>query len=467
MTLAVKHIDALKALLGPKGHKTNPDDVAPHLHEWRDRWQGHTPLLAMPGDTAQVGDLVRYCAEHKIAITPQGGNTGLVGAQIPQGEILLLTSRLNKVRSLDASNATMTVEAGVTLASARAAAADAGLLFPLSLASEGSATMGGVLSTNAGGMEVLRYGNARDLALGLEVVTPRGEMLDDLKGLRKDNSGYDLKQVFIGAEGTLGVITAAVVKLYPPPPFRLTAWCALQTVDDAIALLAHLRHRYGDAISKFELVPQIGVDYALKNVPGNRAPLSPSAPWHVLLELGLFAPPGGDHTLEQVLASALQNGRITDAAIAQSDTQAMQFVRMRESLSAAQKGEGLALKHDISVPVSAIAKFIETASAEVQSLMPASRIFAFGHVGDGNVHFDVLQPLQTKAHAFETCAPHITKAVYTTVLALGGSISAEHGIGVLKRTELRHQKSKVQMQAMRAIKTAFDPDNIMNPRVLF
>ncbi len=467
MTLPAHHLDQIKTLLGPKGWKERDDDLIPYLREWRDRWTGQTPLLALPQSTEQCAKLVAYCAAHQIAITPQGGNTGLVGAQIPKGEVLISTQRLNRVRELDAQNATLTVEAGITLSMAKRAAQKAGLLFPLSIASQDSASIGGVLSTNAGGMEVLRYGTARDLCLGLEVITPRGEVLSTLKGLRKDNSGYDLKQLFIGAEGTLGIITAAILKLHPVPPIRRTIWCTLDTVKDAIALLAFLRAHYGDALGKFELVSQIAVDYAIKNIPNTRSPLPGSSPWHVLAEFGFFTAPAGKTELETVLGEAMQSGLISDAAIAQSDSQAEDFLRLRESLSAAQKGEGAALKHDISVPVSAMADFIDTASKAAERLAPDCRVFAFGHVGDGNVHFNILQPRTMSREAFMALAPTITAMIYEHTLALGGSISAEHGIGIMKKAPLRTQKTDVEMAMMRAIKIALDPDNIMNPRVLF
>ncbi len=467
MSIAAEHIDALKAILGPGGWKQDADDLAPFLSEWRDRWSGKTPLLALPGSTRQTAQLVRYCARHKIAITPQGGNTGLVGAQIPQGEILLSTARLCQIRALNTDNATLTLDAGVTLADARAAAQNAGFIFPLSLASEGSATIGGILSTNAGGMEVLRYGTARDLALGLEVITPQGDVLSALKGLRKDNTGYDLKQLYIGAEGSLGVITGAVLKLFPIPPIRLSAWCALDTVQEAIALLDFLRQHYGDALCKFELMADICICTALRNIPQTRAPLGTPSPWHVLLDFGFFNAPKGEDALETVLEDAMKKGLISDAVIAQSDTQAQDFLKLRETLSAAQKGEGLAIKHDISVPLSAIADFPRKATKAAEQFAPNCRVFAFGHVGDGNLHFNILQPVQMSQEAFAKRAPQITAAIYDCVHALGGSISAEHGIGIMKKTELAAQKGDVQMGLMRAIKIALDPDNIMNPRVLF
>lgn len=466
MTMAPHHIDAIKSILGPKGWKQGQEDLAPFMHEWRDRWHGHTPLVALPGDTETVAKLVTYCAQNRIAITPQGGNTGLVGGQIPQGELLLSTRRLSRIRALNVRNSTLTLEAGVTLAQARDAAHEAGLLLPISLASEGSATIGGILSTNAGGMEVLRYGTVRDLTLGLEVVTANGEVLSTLKGLRKDNTGYDLKQLFIGAEGTLGIVSAAVLKLFPLPPVRQSAWCALDSVDDAITLLGMARQHTGNALSKFELIPHIGVEYAIKNVPGNRATLDHPGPWYVLLELEFFKQGTGTDTLEALLDTAMQSGLVKNAVIAQSDTQAAQFLRLRESLSAAQKGEGLALKYDVSVPVSAMSHFIDEASTEVERIAPDCRIFAFGHVGDGNVHFDIVQPRAMAPETFSQKNDSITRAVYARVLALGGSISAEHGIGILKKSELCDQKSAVEMRLMRSIKSALDPDNIMNPRVL-
>ena len=465
MTLSASQIDALKALAGPGGWLDDAGSLAPHLHEWRDRWQGRTPLLLRPQSTQHTAELVRYCAGQGIAITPQGGNTGLVGGQIPQGEVLLSTARLNRIRALDKANATLTLEAGATLAAARAAAAEAGLALPLSLASEGSATIGGVLSTNAGGMEVLRHGSARALCLGLEAVTARGEVWSALSGLRKDNSGYDLKQLFIGAEGTLGVITAAVLRLVPAPDARQSAWCALPDAKSAIALLSFLRARCGDMVSRFELIPQTGIELALKNVPGNRAPLDAAFPWHVLAELDLFGTPGP--VLEEALADALHEGLISDAVLAQSAAQAADFLRLRESLSAAQKGEGAPLKHDISVPVSAVARFIGEASAAARALAPRCRILAFGHVGDGNVHFDILPASPRPEDAFGAAGAQITDAVQACALSLGGSISAEHGIGIMKKRALLAQKSPLEMDMMRAIKAALDPHNIMNPRVLF
>ncbi len=467
MSISRDHLASIKTILGVQGWKEDANDLLPYLTEWRDRWQGKTPLLALPKNTETTAQLVRFCARNHIPITTQGGNTGLVGGQMPQGELLVSTRRLNHIRSLDSNNATMTLEAGVTLAQARDTAQEAGLLLPLSLASEGSATIGGILSTNAGGMEVLRYGNARDLTLGLEVVTADGQVWHALKGLRKDNTGYDLKQVFIGAEGTLGIITAAVLKLFPAPLVRQSAWCGLSCVEDAIALLALMREKTGDALTKFELIPQIGVDYAVKNVPGNQAPLAKPTPWQVLIEFGFFDQQHINDMLEALLNKAMKQGLVQDAVIAQSLHQAEAFLRLRESLSAAQKSEGLTLKHDISVPASKIARFIHEASQEAVRIIPSCRVFAFGHVGDGNVHFNILQPIGMNPDAFKQQGARITKAVYDQVDALGGSISAEHGIGVLKKSELCTQKSDVEMQMMRAVKSALDPDNIMNPRVLF
>ncbi len=467
MSINDEHLADIKSILGSKGWKEDADELLPYLHEWRDRWQGQTPLLALPDSTKKTSELVSFCARHSIKITPQGGNTGLVGGQIPQGELLLSTKCLSRIHTLDVENATLTLEAGVTLAEARAAAREAGLLFPLSLASEGTATIGGVLSTNAGGMEVLRYGNTRDLTLGLEVVTATGDVWSALNGLRKDNTGYDLKHLFIGAEGTLGIITAAVLKLFPEPPIRKSAWCGLTSVKDAILLLALMRAKTGNALSKFELIPQIGVDYTVKNVPGNQAPLAKPSPWQIFVEFGFFDQTQADGLVEAVLSEAMEQGLVEDAVIAQSHTQAEAFLRLRESLSAAQKNEGAALKHDISVPVSSLARFIDEASGEAIRIVPNCRVFAFGHVGDGNVHFNILQPPGMDPDEFTRQGARLTQAVYDRVSALGGSVSAEHGIGILKKPELLTQKSDVEMQLMRAVKTALDPDNIMNPRVLF
>ncbi len=460
------HIEALKTMLGPKGWYEDAQDTAPFLHEWRDRWVGQTPLVIMPESAAQTEKIIQYCAAHTIGITPQGGNTGLVGGQIPMGEILLSTRRMNAIRAIDEGNASLIAEAGATLAAVRAAADEAGFLFPLSLASEGSATIGGILSTNAGGMEVVRYGNARALCLGLEAVNAQGQVWDGLSALRKDNRGYDLKQLFIGGEGTLGVITAASLKLFAKPAARETAWCALPSPHAAITLLEFMTQKCGDAVSTFELVPQIGIDCALRNIPGNRAPLAGPSPWHVLMELSFAQASGGRQVMESALGKALEDGLISDAALAQSQTQRESFFRLRESLSAAQKGEGVSIKHDIAVPISAIDNFIEEASAAVQKIVPGCRVFAFGHIGDGNVHFNVLSPKGAELNAFKERADAITEAVFECVLDLRGSFSAEHGIGVARIDALQKYKTAPEIAMMRAVKSALDPVGIMNPRVM-
>jgi FAD/FMN-containing dehydrogenase len=360
-------LDALKQMLGPGGYIDDPADMAPYLTEWRDRWHGDTPLVARPRDTYQVADVVAHCARNGLKLVPQGGHTGLCGGAMPRpgaGEIVLSLGRLNRVRGVDPQGYIMTVEAGCTLAAAQQAAADADRLFPLSLASEGSAQIGGVLSTNAGGNAVLRYGNARDLVLGLEVVLADGRIWNGLKALRKDNTGYDLKQLFLGSEGTLGIITAAVLKLFPAARQQETALAAVPDVAEAVALLSLAREASGDRVSGFELIPRIGLEFVVDHMPGNRDPLSAPSPWYALIDLTTAAA-GSDlrAAMETLLERALEAGLVTDAAVAQSKSQRGDLWKLREDLSESQKYEGGSIKHDISVPIARIPEFIATASA--------------------------------------------------------------------------------------------------------
>jgi FAD/FMN-containing dehydrogenase len=460
-------ISRLKAVLGDGGWSQDPDRLAPKLVEWRDRWSGTTPLLALPRSTAEVAAIVGVCAESGTAITPQGGNTGLVGGQIPDGEILLSLERMRTVREVNVDDDVLIVEAGLTLAEAHDAAAAVGRRFPLSLASEGSCTIGGLISTNAGGVAVLRYGTMRQLVLGLEAVLPNGEVWNGLKRLRKDNTGYDLKQLLIGAEGTLGVVTAAALKLFPVLASRAVAIAGIASPGDAVALLARAKEVSGGAIESFELIAALGMDLAIRHIPGARAPLESRPPWYVLIEIASGEAGAAEAAMERLLAAAMEAGLVSDAAIAQTETQAKAFWALRENQSAAQKSEGAAWKHDIAVPVSRIAEFLATAGETLQARWPGVRIDAFGHVGDGNIHYDVLAAPGGDAPAHNARRDEASHLVHDIVMSLGGSISAEHGLGTMKTAEALAYKSPVEVAAQRAVRAALDPQRIMNPRVLF
>lgn len=460
-------LDALKAALGDGGWTDDPALIAPSLTEWRGRWTGHTPLMLTPRSTEEVARAVLTCAEHRVAITPQGGGTGLVGGQIPYGEVLLSLKKMRAVRDVTPLDDAMTVEAGLTLLEAQQAAADAGRFFPLSLAAEGSATIGGVLSTNAGGVAVLRYGMMRDLVLGIEAVMPDGRVFNGLKRLRKDNTGYDLKQLLIGAEGTLGVVTAATLKLFPILRDRATAMVGLASPRDAIELLARAKAETGGGVEAFELMKRLGLELALKHIPDTREPLATTPPWTVLIEAASAEAGGASAALERLLATAFDDGLITDAALAQSDAQRAAMWKLREEQSAALKPEGGGWKHDVSVPVSRIADFLGDADAALQRFHPGVRISVFGHVGDGNLHYDVLRPESEDPAAFIARWEDGSRIVHDIVARFDGSISAEHGLGRLKTDEARRYKSEVEVQMMRAVRQALDPRRIMNPGVLF
>jgi FAD/FMN-containing dehydrogenase len=460
-------IARLKAALGEGGWSEDPERLAPKLVEWRDRWRGTTPLLALPANTAAVAAVIGLCAEAGVAVTPQGGNTGLVGGQIPQGEILLSTERLRAVRDVDRLDDVMVVEAGLTLAAAHEAASGVGRRFPLDLASEGSATIGGLVSTNAGGTAVLRYGTMRGLVLGLEAVLPNGEVWNGLRRLRKDNTGYDLKQMLIGAEGTLGVVTAAALRLSPVLTSRAVAMVAVETPAAAVALLVRAKDAAGGEVEAFELISRLGVELAVRHLPGLRDPLAVPSPWVVLIEIASARPGAAEAALESLLASALEEGLIIDAAVAQSGEQAKALWALREGQSAAQKPEGPAWKHDVSAPISAIARFLEEASDALRRRWPGVRVDAFGHLGDGNIHFDILAPPGGDHAAHAAARDEAARLVHDLVAALGGSISAEHGLGTMKTAEAMRYKSPVEIAALRALRAALDPRRIMNPRVLF
>ena len=460
-------IARLKTVLGPDGWSDDPARLAPKLVEWRDRWSGTTPLLVLPSSTAQVAAVVSICAAAGAAITPQGGNTGLVGGQIPQGEILISLEKMNAVRDLDALDDVVVAEAGVTLAAVHAAALAANRIFPLSVASEGSATVGGLISTNAGGTQVLRYGTMRAQVLGLEAVLPNGEVWNGLKRLRKDNTGYDLKQLLIGAEGTLGVVTAAALKLQPVLASRAVAFGGLKTPRDAIRLLAEAKQVTGGALEAFELISRRGMDLVIKNIPGQREPLAGRHAWYVLIETASGEPGAAEAAMERLMAGALECGLIEDAVVAQTEGQAKALWALRENQSAAQKPEGAAWKHDVSVPVSRIDDFITEATAAIEARWPGVRITAFGHVGDGNVHYDVLAAPGGDQALHAARRDEGAHLVHEIIVAMGGSISAEHGLGSMKTAEALTYKSPVEVAALRAIRAALDPGRIMNPRVLF
>lgn len=460
-------LDALKAALGPGGWTDDPSDIAPWLTEWRARWTGHTPLMLTPRSTDEVARAVAVCAEHGVVITPQGGDTGLVGGRIPYGEVLLSTRRLRAVRDVTPLDDAMTVEAEVTLLEAQQAAAAAGRVFPLSLAAEGTATIGGVISTNAGGVAVLRYGMMRDLVLGIEAVMPDGRVLNGLKRLRKDNTGYDLKQLLIGAEGTLGVVTAATLKLFPIQRSRATAMVGLADARDAIELLARAKAETGGGVEAFELMRRLGMEFVLRHIPDTREPLETAPPWYVLIETASGEPGGAETALERLLASAFEDGLITDAAVAQNDAQRAAMWKLREEQSAAQKPEGGGWKHDVSVPISRIADFLDETETALKRFHPGCRISAFGHVGDGNLHYDVLRPPGEDSVAFLARWEDGSRLVHDIVARYDGSISAEHGLGRLKTEEARRYKSDVEIEMMRAVRGALDPKRIMNPGVLF
>lgn len=469
MTISVPAdvLSRLKAVLGEGGWSQDPERLAPKLLEWRDRWKGTTPFLALPKTTADVSAIVGVCHEAGVPITTQGGNTGLVGGQIPQGEILLSTERLSTIRDVDAFDDVIVAEAGVTLAAVHEAALKVRRRFPMGLASEGTATIGGIVSTNAGGTAVLRYGNTRDLVLGIEAVLPNGEIWNGLKRLRKDNTGYDLKQLFIGGEGTLGVVTAASLKLFPILASRATAVAAVESPEVAIQLLVRAKEEAGGAVEAFELMGRRGVAFVLKNIPNQRDPLHREYPWYVLIEIASGEPGAAESAMERLLGKALEDSLILDAAIAQSEAQAQAFWSVRENQSPGQKPEGATWKHDISVPVSQVAKFIGEATAAMEAFAPGCRITAFGHVGDGNIHYDVIRPEGGDDAAHSAKRNEGSRIVHDIAAGMGGSISAEHGLGAMKTEEARRYKSPVEVAALSAIRQSLDPKRIMNPRVFF
>ncbi|MBK1712745.1 FAD-binding oxidoreductase [Rubrivivax gelatinosus] len=459
-------LDTLRAAVGAAQLLTEGDLTAYEL-DWRRRWRGRALAVVRPGSTAEVAAVVRACAAAGVAIVPQGGNTGLVGGGVPDAsgsQVLLSLQRLNRIRTIDAANLTLSCEAGCVLQAVQQAAAEQGLLFPLSLAAEGSCTIGGNLAANAGGTQVLRFGNARELCLGLEVVTASGEVWDGLSGLRKDNTGYDLRDLFVGSEGTLGIITAATLKLFPQPAAVTTALAACSSLDDCVALLNLARTRLGAGLTGFEVMGRFALDLVARHFPALPQPL-PGAPWTVLLEQSdTDGEAAAQERFEAVLGAALEAGCVADAAIASSLAQSQTMWQLRESIPLAQAEEGLNIKHDIALPVSAIPGFVAATDAALAAAIPGVRLVCFGHLGDGNLHYNVQAPAGEDAKRFlAKQEPGVNRIVYDAVVACGGSISAEHGIGQLKREELAERKSPVALAMMRAIKAALDPQNLLNP----
>jgi FAD/FMN-containing dehydrogenase len=457
------NLEQLKRIVGENGWLGESDDLSAYVTEWRGSWHGATPLVLLPASTAEVSAILKHCHAERIAVVPQGGNTGLCGGAVPDEsgqQVVVSLRRMNRIRSVSPDNFSLVAEAGCILANLQAAASQVGRLFPLSLAAEGSCQIGGNLSTNAGGVNVLRYGTAREQVLGLEVVLADGSVIDGLRELRKDTAGYDLKQLFIGAEGTLGIITAASLRLFPEVTGVGTALLAVDSAPQAVRLLAELRRSLGDQLQAFELISAPAMELVSRHIADTRNPLDDGPPWFVLLETA-----SGDDgaMLEQELMRATGAGLLSDAVLAKSEAERQALWRIRHAVSEAQKHEGASLKHDVSVPVGAIGDFIDAASRAVSNYCPGARVIAFGHVGDGNVHFNVSQPPDWPAERFIALRADMADLVYREVAKFAGSFSAEHGVGVLKREALLRYRSPVEVELMRRLKAALDPHNIMNP----
>lgn len=456
-------LDDLKAIVGPKGWATDKNELAPHLSERRGRVFGQTLVMLSPQTTEEVAAIVRSCAAADVSIVPQGGNTGLCGGAIPDetGEqVLLSLSRLNRIRNIDADDFSMTVEAGCILANVQQAARDVDRSFPLSLTAEGSCQIGGNLSTNAGGINVIRYGTARQQVLGLEVVLADGTIWDGLRSLRKDTGGYDMKQVFIGSEGTLGIITAATLRLVPHFANTQTALVAIDSPTTAVQLLGRMRSACSDQLTAVEIISETSMNLVLEQFPDIVSPFAKSYPWTMLLEFG-----GADTDLSfaNALMGAMEEGQILDAVLAKNSNEAVQLWRIRHAIPDAQIAAGASLKHDIAVPVARIDEFMRLAEQSVLEIMPAARIVAFGHVGDGNLHYNISQPIGADSEAFQDAGLAASERIYALVHEFGGSFSAEHGVGVLKMDYLRRFRSATELELMRSLKRALDPRNTLNP----
>jgi len=455
-------VQKLKQAAGPSGWSEDPAEIAPHLREWRGRWKGESQLLLRPRETGDVARILSVCDETGTAVVPQGGNTGLVGGQIPtSGEVLLSLERMNRIRSVSLEDNTLIAEAGVVLASAQKAAGEAGRLFPLSLAAEGSCTIGGNVSTNAGGVNVLRYGMTRDLVLGLEVVLANGRVLDLMRGLRKDNTGYDLKQLFIGAEGTLGIVTAAMLKLFPKPAGYTTVLVAIPGVEVAVELLNRLQDFSFRLMTAYEIMERRALDLVFKHIPGTADPFPEHPGWTLLIEISNPSAFDATEALEQALARALEEGRIVHALFAKTARDREALWRLRETIPEAQRLDGASIANDISVPLSRIAEFIRSGEQAVRAVLPEARVFTFGHVGDGNLHFAVQAPGHDAA--LLAAREAIERAVQEETAKLRGSISAEHGLGLAKNDAIARYRSADEITLMRALKQTLDPKNILNP----
>jgi len=455
--------DKLKKIVGSTGWTTDLDTLAPHLLERRGNLRGKALIMLMPETTDQVSRIVSACAQSNTALVPQGGNTSLCAGAIPDDtgeQVLLSLSRLNAIRSIDPDDFSIVVEAGCILANVQQAAAEVDRIFPLSLSAEGSCQIGGNLATNAGGINVLRYGTARQQVLGLEVVLADGTIWDGLRSLRKDTAGYDMKQVFVGSEGTLGIITAATLKMYPNPGNTTTAWIAMESAQHAVQLLANVRKHLSDQVLAFELMSDRALRFVRRHISDVTLPFADEYPWHVLLDVVVS---DRQEMLEEVLAAAIEDGIALDAIVAKNAQEAEKFWRIRHSISDAQRHEGANLKHDISVPISLIDTFLSRGQALLESTMPEARLVAFGHVGDGNIHYNIAQPAGADAAEFLARGIELSAAIYELVDELDGSFSAEHGVGVSKKALLALYRGAAEMELMRTLKRALDPQNILNP----
>lgn len=456
-------IDELKKIVGPAGWKTDKAELQPYLSEWRDAVFGDTCIMLLPDSTAAVAAIVKACAASGVGVVPQGGNTGLCGGAIPDAsgeQVLVNLSRMNKIREISAADFSITVDAGCVLANVQEAARAIDRLFPLSLGAEGSCEIGGNLSTNAGGVNVIRYGTARNLVLGLEVVLPDGRIWNGLQTLRKDTAGYDLKQLFVGSEGTLGIITAASLKLFPLPGPTTTSLLAFDSAAGAVPILSVLRATMGDRIDAFELISALAFEFVLQHIPDSRLPFDDAYPWFALLEV---SGRGSAEHLEEALTTCLADGTIRAAVIAKNDTEAQRFWRLRHSVSEAQKRERTSIKHDISLPIASLEVFLSRCAVALKEALPQAEPVIFGHIGDGNLHYNVMFPAATEPAELAKLGDRATLLIYDLVAELGGSFSAEHGVGQVKRKYLEKYKDSVDLELMRAVKKALDPANILNP----
>jgi FAD/FMN-containing dehydrogenase len=466
-TIPKSLLAALHDIVGPRGLLTEPTDIAPYTQDWRQLYRGRTDAVIRPANTAELAEVVRLCAAASVPVVPQGGNTSMVGGAVPAengSELVVSLARMTALRHIDPIDMTMTIEAGMTLKAAQIAAEDAGCLLPLSIGSEGTAQIGGILATNAGGNTTVRYGNARDMVLGLEVVLPDGQVWNGLRRLRKDNTGYCLRQLFVGAEGTLGIITAAVLKLVPRPVETEVALCAVASPEAALALFGRFHRNDAAAIQAFEYMNGMGMSFVLRHIPGTSLPLSQPSAHYALVELATPRPDAGLRAaLEQVLEAALEAGEVQDAVIAESAAQRAAIWKLREEHSEAQKVEGASVKNDVSVPVSRVPELLRRASAACEALMPGIRVVAFGHMGDGNIHFNLEQPTDMEAASFLARDHEIMDTVGEVVRALDGSFSAEHGVGKLKPYMMPVWRGGAELDLMQRIKRAIDPAGLMNP----